>query len=55
MPAKIRLARINGFLGVIAEADDGVMTFAFEPSDDGRLAAIYVLRNPDKLRHVKVV
>ncbi len=54
MPAKIRLARINGFLGVIAEADDGVMTFAFEPSEDGRLAAIYVLRNPDKLGHVKV-
>jgi RNA polymerase sigma-70 factor, ECF subfamily len=49
---KVRLARINGYLGAILEADDGVTTLAFEPSDDGRLAAIYILRNPDKLGHV---
>ena len=48
----IRLARINGYLGVILEAEDGVTTIAFEPSDDGRLGAIYLLRNPDKLGHV---
>ena len=49
----IRLARINGYLGVILEAEDGVMTIAFEPTTDGtRLAAIYMLRNPDKLGHV---
>ncbi|HEY2661333.1 MAG TPA: sigma-70 family RNA polymerase sigma factor [Caulobacteraceae bacterium] len=52
-PGRVRLARINGYLGVILEAEDGVMTFAFEPSDDGRLGAIYLLRNPDKLGHVK--
>lgn len=50
--AKVRLARINGFLGAILEDESGVMTVAFEPSDDGRLAAIYLLRNPDKLGHV---
>ncbi|HEX4183652.1 MAG TPA: RNA polymerase sigma factor SigJ [Caulobacteraceae bacterium] len=48
----VRLARINGYLGAILEAEDGVMTIAFEPSEDGRLAAIYLLRNPDKLGHV---
>jgi RNA polymerase sigma-70 factor (ECF subfamily) len=48
----VRLARINGYLGAILEAKDGLMTVAFEPSADGRLAAIYLLRNPDKLGHV---
>ena len=52
--AKVRLARINGFLGAIFEDEDGVMTMAFEPSDDGRLSAIYLLRNPDKLGHVSL-
>ena len=52
--AKVSLARINGFLGAIFEDEDGVMTMAFEPSDDGRLSAIYLLRNPDKLGHVSL-
>jgi hypothetical protein len=26
---------------------------AFEPDADGRIAAIYYMRNPDKLAHVK--
>lgn len=51
-PGAVRLARINGYLGVILEAADGVMTFAFEPAGEGRLGAVYLLRNPDKLRHV---
>jgi RNA polymerase sigma-70 factor (ECF subfamily) len=50
--AKIRLAQINGYLGAILEAEDGLTTIAFEPSGDGRLAAIYLLCNPDKLGHV---
>ena len=52
LPGGVRLARINGYLGVILEAEDGLMTIAFEPSEDGRLGAIYLLRNPDKLGHV---
>ncbi|MDR3509194.1 MAG: RNA polymerase sigma factor SigJ [Caulobacteraceae bacterium] len=51
-PGAMRLARINGYLGVILEAADGIMTIAFEPAKDGKLAAIYLLRNPDKLAHL---
>jgi RNA polymerase sigma-70 factor (ECF subfamily) len=52
MAGHIRLARINGDFGVVLEAEDGVVTIAFEPGADGRLAAIYMVRNPDKLGHV---
>ena len=48
-----RLARINGAPGLVLEDGDGVVTVAFDPGPDGKLAAIYVLRNPDKLAHVK--
>ena len=34
------------------EPDDLVDTVAFE-ARDGRIAAIYLTRNPDKLRHVR--
>ena len=51
MAGHIRLARINGDFGVVLEAEDGVVTIAFEPGADGRLAAIYMVRNPDKLGH----
>jgi RNA polymerase sigma-70 factor, ECF subfamily len=52
MQGQMRLARINGDFGVVLEAEDGVVTIAFEPGPDGRLAAIYIVRNPDKLGHV---
>jgi RNA polymerase sigma-70 factor (ECF subfamily) len=52
MQGQMRLARINGDFGVVLEAEDGVVTIAFEPGPDGRLAAIYMVRNPDKLGHV---
>lgn len=48
----IRLARVNGYLGAVLQLADGVMTVAFAPSADGRLGAIYILRNPEKLRHL---
>ena len=50
---RVRLARINGYLGAILEDEAGLTTVAFEPSADGRLGAIYLLRNPDKLGHVR--
>jgi len=50
-PGRVRPARINGYPGVVLEDDDGAQTIAFEPDEDGRLAAIYIVRNPDKLRH----
>jgi RNA polymerase sigma-70 factor (ECF subfamily) len=45
--------RINGYPGLLLEVEDGPETFAFEPGEDGRIAAIYVMRNPEKLRHVR--
>ena len=44
--------RINGYPGLLLRLEDGPSTFAFEPGEDGRIAAIYVMRNPDKLTHV---
>jgi len=52
MAGQMRLARINGEFGVVLQADGEVLTIAFEPGKDGKLAAIYVVRNPDKLGHV---
>jgi RNA polymerase sigma-70 factor (ECF subfamily) len=51
-PQSVRLARINGLPGVVLELGDGPETIALEPSGDGRIAAIYVVRNPEKLAHV---
>ena len=48
-PVSFRAVRINGYPGVIMEREDGPMTVAFQPGEDGRLAAIYLVRNPDKL------
>ena len=44
-----RAVRINGYPGVILEAEDGPMTVAFQPGEDGKLAGIYMVRNPEKL------
>ena len=38
--------------GVIMVDDEGAGAWAFQPSEDGRIAAIYGIRNPDKLRHL---
>jgi RNA polymerase sigma-70 factor (ECF subfamily) len=47
-----RFAMINGLPGVIVDAPEGVMqTAAFEIEGD-RVRALYVVRNPDKLRHL---
>lgn len=51
-PGLVRPVLINGLPGVVVEADDGVQTMAFEPDEEGRLVAIYIMRNPDKLGHV---
>ncbi|HEX4195931.1 MAG TPA: sigma-70 family RNA polymerase sigma factor [Caulobacteraceae bacterium] len=52
LEGKVRLARINGGFGVVLQADGEVVTIAFEPGEGGKLAAIYMVRNPDKLGHV---
>jgi RNA polymerase sigma-70 factor (ECF subfamily) len=44
--------RVNGYPGLLLHLPDGPETIAFEPGEDGRIAAIYAMRNPDKLAHV---
>ena len=48
----VRFAIINGLPGVVVQAPEGaVQTTAFE-IEGGVIRAIYVVRNPDKLRHL---
>ena len=48
----IRTALINGLPGFVSrEADGELQTTALE-IDNGRVTAIYIMRNPDKLRHL---
>jgi len=48
----VRFATINGLPGVIVDAPEGaVQTSAFEIEGD-TIRALYVVRNPDKLRHL---
>jgi RNA polymerase sigma-70 factor (ECF subfamily) len=47
-----RSATVNGLAGFVVREHDGALdTTAFEHRD-GRIVAIYIIRNPDKLRHV---
>ena len=49
----IRPARINGLPGVILSDPLGPTIIAFEPDETGeRIAAIYIMRHPEKLGHV---
>ena len=49
----MRPAMINGAPGVIMDLADGLQTIAFEADAGGLLSAIYIMRNPDKLAHVR--
>ena len=55
LPATLELkpARINGCPGFVLMRPDGPETIAFEPGPDGLIAAIYQVRNPEKLTHVR--
>jgi len=44
-------ATINGLPGFVLRTSEGVETLAVEIADD-RIVAIYLVRNPDKLRHL---
>src|SRR5579884_1008800 len=49
----LRFAHINGLPGVIVDgSEDPLQTAAFE-IEDGAIRALYVVRNPDKLRHLQ--
>ena len=48
----VRAGFINGLPGFVTlEADGELQTTALEV-DDGKIVAIYVVRNPDKLKHL---
>ncbi len=48
----MRFAMINGLPGIVVDSPEGpVQTAAFE-IEDGHIRALYVVRNPDKLRHL---
>jgi RNA polymerase sigma-70 factor (ECF subfamily) len=48
----VRYGFINGLPGFVTiEPDDTLQTTALE-IDDGKIVAIYVMRNPDKLQHL---
>ena len=49
---QVRLVRVNGYLGAILDTEEGPITVAFQPGDGGRLAAIYMVVNPEKLGRV---
>jgi RNA polymerase sigma-70 factor, ECF subfamily len=52
VPMQVRATTVDGLPGLVVVQDGEVMhTMAFE-IDDGKITAIYVVRNPDKLRHV---
>ena len=48
-PGEVHPARVNGLPGFVVTTPDGVETFALQPGDCGVIAAIYIVRNPDKL------
>jgi RNA polymerase sigma-70 factor, ECF subfamily len=51
--AQTRTAIVNGQAGFVLREDNGSLdTMAFEHRD-GRIVAIYITRNPDKLNHVR--
>jgi RNA polymerase sigma-70 factor (ECF subfamily) len=49
----MRTARINGYPGLVLSFGDGPETIAFQPGEDGLIAAVYMVRNPEKLGHVR--
>lgn len=52
-PELVRYAFINGLPGYVTREPDGMLqTMAFLV-EDGLIRAIYVMRNPDKLRHLE--
>lgn len=45
-------ARINGLPGLVIHLADGPETIAIETNGE-QIIAIYIVRNPDKLRHLR--
>lgn len=52
MSRLVRYAFINGLPGFVTIEQDGTLQTSALQIEDGRIVAIYIMRNPDKLRHV---
>ena len=48
----LRVVMVNGLPGFITREADGELQTTALDIDDGRVTAIYVMRNPDKLKHL---
>jgi RNA polymerase sigma-70 factor (ECF subfamily) len=48
----VRTGFINGLPGFVTRESDGELQTTALEIEDGKVAAIYVMRNPDKLRHL---
>jgi RNA polymerase sigma-70 factor (ECF subfamily) len=48
----VRAGFVNGLPGFVTLEADGVLQTTALDIEDGKIAAIYVVRNPDKLRHL---
>ncbi len=51
-PTLVRTATINGLPGYVGVDRGNVLQTTALDVRDGRIAAIYIVRNPDKLRHL---
>jgi len=49
----VRVGFINGLPGFVTREADGELQTTALDIEDGKIAAIYVMRNPDKLRHLR--
>jgi RNA polymerase sigma-70 factor (ECF subfamily) len=52
LSALVRIGFINGLPGFVTREADGELQTTALDIEDGRISAIYVVRNPDKLRHL---
>ena len=48
----LRVGFINGLPGFVSQEADGELQSTALDVENGKIAAIYVVRNPDKLRHL---
>ena len=48
----VRFGLVNGLPGFVTLESDGEFQTTALEIEDGKIAAIYVVRNPDKLRHL---
>jgi RNA polymerase sigma-70 factor (ECF subfamily) len=49
----IKVGFINGLPGFVSLEGDGVLQTTALELADGKISAVYVVRNPDKLRHLE--